>query len=394
MQRTHKFRLYPSKQIEPKLLDALELHRQTYNILLGELNNQNEIDKSQIQNIIPDMKICDSRFKQIHSKAMQYECYRLFSNLSALAKSKEKGRKVGRLRFKGKNWFKTFTYNQSGFELTITGKRCQTLWLSKIGDIPIRCHRNIKGKIKQVTIKHELSGKWFASICEELNVTIPKKAINKVVGIDTGLIDVLWDSDNHITHNPKYLNKYAEQLARCQRRMSHKKKASNNKNKFRIKLARRYEKLANTRIDFIHKITRYYADNYDAIGMEDIDYSKMAKGQFGKSFLDACCGSIRQHMAYKVESTGGLFVAVNHRGTTIRCSQCQTEVRKEIWEREHNCPKCGISIPRDYNSALEIKRLTIEKIGQELSESTPEKMIALHCKVQQSSMSQEAPCES
>jgi len=69
MQITNKFRLYPNKKTENKLLDNLELHRQTYNILLSELNNQKVIDKSQIQGIIPDMKICDSRFKNLHSKA-------------------------------------------------------------------------------------------------------------------------------------------------------------------------------------------------------------------------------------------------------------------------------------------------------------------------------------
>ncbi|MBU4500990.1 MAG: helix-turn-helix domain-containing protein [Nanoarchaeota archaeon] len=128
---THKFRLYPSKQQEAKLLETLDLCRQTYNILLYELHMQKVVDRSQIQGVIPDMKICDSSFKKLYSKTMQYECYRLFSNLSSLAKSKSK-RKVGRLRFKGKGWFKTFTYNQSGFKLVMTGKRCQTLKLSKI----------------------------------------------------------------------------------------------------------------------------------------------------------------------------------------------------------------------------------------------------------------------
>ena len=57
MQISNKFRLYPSKEMETKLVNNLELHRQTYNILLSELNNQKEIDKAQIQGIIPDMKI-------------------------------------------------------------------------------------------------------------------------------------------------------------------------------------------------------------------------------------------------------------------------------------------------------------------------------------------------
>ena len=123
---THKFTLYPNKQIEAKMLETLEICRQAYNILLEELNKQKVINKTQLQSILPDMKICDPKFKKVHSKTLQYECYRLFSNLKALIKAKQNGRKIGKLRFKGKNWFKTFTYNQSGFKLINTGKRHQT----------------------------------------------------------------------------------------------------------------------------------------------------------------------------------------------------------------------------------------------------------------------------
>ena len=375
MTTAYKFRLYPSKEIENKLLETLELCRQTYNNLLAGLDER--FTKNELQNYLLDLKVAYPEINNVYSKVLQMENQRLFSNLKALSKSKGNGKKVGRLRFKGKGFFKTFTYNQSGFKIIQIGKRCQTLKLSKIGDIPIRCHRNIKGNIKQITIKKEPSNKWFAFIMADELKKVQRKEIKKVIGIDTGLRDILWDSDNHKIVNPKYLNKYTNQLAVSQRRMSKKKKGSNNRNKFRIKLARRYEKLVNTRNDFIHKITRYYANNYDAIGMEDIDYSRMAKGIYGKSFLDACCGQIRQLMAYKVESTGGLFIAVNHRGTTTRCNQCGFEVKKEIWERMHNCPECKISIPRDYNSALEIKKLCLEKIRQELPESTHLEMEAL-----------------
>ena len=91
--RMHKFRLYPRKDIEQKMLDTLDLCRQTYNELLGLLNEQKEIDKAQLQGIIPNMKICDSRYKQLYSKTMQYECYRLFSNLTALVQTKRKAGK-------------------------------------------------------------------------------------------------------------------------------------------------------------------------------------------------------------------------------------------------------------------------------------------------------------
>jgi len=388
--KTHKFRLYPGKQVEQNMLNALDLCRQTYNELLGLLNEQEVIDKAHIQGIIPDMKICDSRFKHLYSKTMQYECYRLFSNLSALAQTKKHNRKVGSLRFKGKGWFKTFTYNQSGFKLINTGKRCQTLHLSKIGDIPIRCHRNIEGKIKQVTIKHEQSGKWFASIAEETVNPDQIKIIRKVAGIDLGLIDEVYDSDNNRIANPKYLKQHAERLAFLNRKFSKKSKGSNNKNKWRIRLARQYELLANTRDDFLHKTSRYYVDNYDAIGYEDMPINSMVKGLYSKSILDASWGKLRRYMSYKAESAGKICMLVDYRGTTQRCSNCHKTVKKEIWQRTHQCPFCGINIPRDYNSAIEIRNLTITKMRQELPESTLAEMEGYSPTGQCPSMNQEA----
>ncbi|MBU4502077.1 MAG: transposase [Nanoarchaeota archaeon] len=376
---THKFRLYPSKQQEAKLMETLELCRQTYNILLNELNSQKVIDKSQIQGIIPNMKICDSSFKKLYSKTMQYECYRLFSNLSSLAKSKNK-RKVGRLRFKGKGWFKTFTYNQSGFKLIVTGKRYQTLHLSKIGSIPIRCHRKIKGKIKQITIKKEASGKWHASIIEETKKIIKKQQIRKAVGIDLGLTDIIYDSEGNKITNPRHLKKHCEKLSSLQRKVSRKKKGSRNRKRMRIKLTRQYEKLVNTRNDFLHKTSKYYVDNYDAIGIEDMTITSMVNGHLAKHILDASWGKFRQMIAYKAERAGKLYIPVNHKGTTQRCSQCGEEIAKDLSERVHKCHFCGFKAPRDYNSALEIKKLTLKRIfeiGQELSESTLVEMEAL-----------------
>jgi len=387
---THKFRLYPNKQTETKMLETLDICRQTYNILLGELNNQKVIDKSQIQGILPDMKICDPVFNKVYSKTLQYENYRLFSNLRALAQTKKKGRKAGRLRFKGKNWFKTFTYNQSGFKLIQTGKRNQVLHLSKIGEIPIRCHRNIRGDIKQITIKRQQSGKWFASICEEREINVEKQPINKVVGIDVGLTSVIYDSEGNKVGNPRHLKNKSEKLAHLQRLMSKKKKGSNNRNKCRIRLVRQYEKLVNTRDDFWHKLSRQYVNNYDAIAMEDMPIINMVHGNLGKHILDASWGKFRQFVSYKAENAGKLYVPVNYRGTTQRCSKCGATVKKELCDREHKC-KCGFVAPRDYNSALEIRKLCLQQIGQGLSESTPVEMLALPHQRQLASPKQEAP---
>ncbi|HHI04246.1 MAG TPA: transposase [Candidatus Woesearchaeota archaeon] len=360
MQITHKFRLYPNRQQEEKLFETLNLCRQTYNNLLAEFDSWDNISKYELQSIIPNLKICNPILKKVYSKTLQYENHRLFSNLKALSKRKKKGYKVGRLRFKGKGWFKTFTYNQSGFKIIQTGKRFQILHLSKIGDIPVRCHRSIKGKIKQVAVKHMQSGKWFASVTEERKQEIKQQPINKIIGIDLGLTNTVYDSDDNKITNPRHMKKKAKKLAHLQRRMSKKKKRSSNRNRWRIRLARQYEKLVNSREDFLHKLSRYYVNNYDAIAMEDIPISRMVHNhKLSKSILDSCWGKIRQYISYKAEWAGKLYIPVDYKGTTQRCSQCGKLVPKELWEREHKCSNCCFTAPRDYNSALEIKRLCL-----------------------------------
>lgn len=385
---THKFRLYPNKKTEAKLMETLEICRQGYNTFLGELNEQKVIDKALIQGIIPDMKICDSRFTKVHSKALQYEVYKLFSNLSGLSATKKKHRKVGSLRFKGKGFFKTFTYNQSGFRIDWIDKRNQTLWFSKIGNIPIRCHRKVVGTIKQITVKHFPSGKWFAFIIED-GVKMQKTANNKVVGIDLGLTDVVYDSDGNKIENPRHLKKKEKRLKHLHRLMSNKQKKGNNRNRFRIQLARQYEKLVNSRDDFAHKVSRYYTINYGVIAFEDMSISNLSRGMLSKSINDAVLGKIRQFTAYKAENAGGIVMLVKTAGTTIRCSQCGADNPKGLSEREHNCWKCGFIVPRDYNSALEIKRLCLDKLRQELPEFKHLEMEALH-NVQLLSMKNEA----
>ena len=369
---TYKFRLYPSKKQEENLLWTLDKCRYVYNFLLSELQRQKVIDKAQIQGLLPDLKIVEPELNEVYSKTLQYECYRLFSNLRALSQSKKNKRKIGNLRFKCKGWFKTFTYNQSGFKIIKTKKRCQILHLSKIGSIRIRCHRNIKSKIKQITIKKEISGRWYALITEEREEIVKKKPIKKVVGIDLGLVDIVYDSEGNKIKNPRHLNKQEERLNLLQKRLSVKKKRSNNRNKARIKVAKQYEKIKNTRNDFLHKLSRYYVDNYDAIGIEDLQICNMVYNKhLSKSILDASWGKFKQFISYKAERAGKIVVPVNHKGTTQRCSQCGNKVEKKIWNRKHKCLSCNFETPRDYNSALEIKRLMLIEIGQGLSEFKP-----------------------
>jgi len=181
--------------------------------------------------------------------------YQLYSNLKALSQLKRNGKRVGRLRFKGKGWYKTFIYNQTGFRLIKTGKRLDLLHLSKIGDIPIRLHRKVEGKIKQIIIKRHNSGKWFACLCVEKEVNVVWREPKKVVGLDVGIKHFLTDSDGRQIMNPKFYQKTIERIRNLQHWLSRKEKGSK---KMKVKLAKAYERLVNQRNDFPHKLSKFY----------------------------------------------------------------------------------------------------------------------------------------
>jgi len=318
VQITYKFRLYPKPEHEERLLEALELCRQTYNYFLAQWNGKAKIpSRLELQAQLPKLKQEKPELNKVYSKVLQMVLYQLYSNLKALSQLKKNGKKVGRLRFKGKGWFKTFCYNQSGFKLIKTGNRLDLLHLSKIGDIPIRIHRPVKCKIKQVIIKRYNSGKWFACVCIERGVKTVKREPKKVVGIDVGLKHFLTDSEGRQIENPKFYQKTLGRIRVLQHWLSRKKRGSKNWEKARIKLARAYEKLVNQRDDLLHKLSRFYVNNYDVICVEDLQIQNMVKNHnLAQKILDASWGKFLHYLEYKAGRAGGIVVKVNPRGTS------------------------------------------------------------------------------
>ena len=392
----HKCRLYPNKDEERKLLHILYLCRLVYNRLLEEYNsgltNYFEMGKflTQLKKVWPELN-------DAYAKCLQPVRDQLFSNLKALREIEKQGRKTGKLRFKGERWFKTFTYNQAGFKLLPKNDKFGLLHLSKIGDIPMRMHRPIEGIIKQVTIKHTPSGKWYAYIIvDNGSKEYEPIDIENAVGLDVGLEHYIVDSDGNEVENPRHLKQALKKLRREQRRLSKKEKGSNNREKQRIVVARQYERVQNQRNDFQHKLSREYVNNYDLIVTEKLQPSNMVKNRgLARSISDASWSSLNQKLAYKAENAGKLFVQVDPRNTSIDCSGCGELVPKSLSDRRHDCPYCGLSLSRDLNASINILNRGIEKVGQELPElacghwtATPLSMV-----VQVRWMKQEAPSE-
>lgn len=155
-----RYRLYPTIDQESNMLDVLGTCRRLYNYFVSEsrlaYQEGYRVTHDELSAIIP--YLTKQWQSSIYSKVAQPVVDQYFHNVSVLSALKKKGKKVGKLRFKSKEQFKSFTYSQSGFRLIDDG----ILQLSKIGDINIVLHRKIEGIVKAVHVKREASGKWFA----------------------------------------------------------------------------------------------------------------------------------------------------------------------------------------------------------------------------------------
>ncbi len=271
------------------MLSELEICRLLYNSFLAIWNDSEKFpSRYKLQAMLPKMKEEKEGLKKVNSKTLQMVLFMLYNYLKALKELKKRGIKVGKLRYKKYGQFKSFILNQSGFKVTKTGNRLDKLRISKVGDIPIRIHREIEGKIKQVIIKRYKSGEWYALISVDKRNSAITRTIEKVIGLDMGIKFFLSDSDGRQIENPKFYKRTLDRIRMEQRKLSRKKKGSQNRKKEILRLAKLHQRLANQRDDFLHKLSRFYVDNYDLIAIEDLNIKGMAKNHWlAQSILDA-----------------------------------------------------------------------------------------------------------
>ncbi len=117
--------------------------------------------------------------------------------------------------------------------------------------------------------------------------------------------------------NPKFYDKMLRRIKGLHKNLSRKKKGSKNREKTRKKLAVAYEKLNNKRRNFLHKLSRFYVDNYDFIAVEDLKIRNMIRNRhLARSIQDASWGEFMEMLSYKAEGAGKIVKKVNPRGTS------------------------------------------------------------------------------
>jgi len=186
---------------------------------------------------------------------------------------------------------------------------------------------------------------------QEPIIHIPKISFEKAVGIDVGIKSFAYDSAGHQTLNPLNLKKILKPLARIQRKISRRKKGSNNRKKAVKFYQIIHERIKNRRKDFLHKLSTQYAKSHDIIFVEKLQKLNMIKNhRLAQSIADASWGTFVQKLQYKCK----MVIEVPARNTTVMCSRCANLVPKSLTVRIHICNVCNLVLDRDHNASINI----------------------------------------
>ncbi len=365
MIRAYRFRLYPNRLQDESLRHHLWLSKELWNRMLDYSKSKYKREgKFASKKELREMVKHQGLFSQVAQELVD----RLVDATFRFIRMKKAGEHCGFPPFKSFDHVKSLRYPQMGFRLV--GNR---LKVTPFGEVKLKLHRPVRGKVKTLTLKREPSGKWLAVFTSEEKDPKPYVNHGAKVGADLGLSKLAVVSDGSVIANPRHILKHERKIAVLARHLSKKKRGSKNRLKAKVKLARAYEKLADSRRDFLHKTSLRLVRTYSVIALENLNVKGMVQKKLGKQINDAGWGMLTSMLYYKAGSAGCKVVFVNPEGTTQQCSRCGTTVQKSLRERVHACPVCGLVMDRDLNAAHNIlNRGTVGHTGIEACEVSAE----------------------
>mgnify|MGYP003549089604 FL=1 len=357
MLKAYKYRIYPDAEQMQFFAKCFGCVRFVYNRMLSDRIEHYNLTGKSLNNTPAQYKSEFTWLKEVDSLALA----NAQMNLNTAYRNFFRDKSTGFPKFKSKktNNFSYTTNNQKGTVYVENGY----IKLPKLkSPVKIRQHRSFEGVIKSCTISKAPSGKYHISILVETEIQkLP--ASDMRVGIDVGIKDFAVLSNGEAYKNPKHLRKSEKRLAKLQRDLSRKQIGSSNRNKARIKVAKLHEKIANQRMDFLHKKSTEIIRKNQAIIIEDLKVKNLMKNHnLAKSIAEVSWSRFREMLDYKSRWYGReLIIAPPDYPSSQLCSDCgnRSSQTKDLACRVYICPECGLEIDRDYNASLNLLKLTM-----------------------------------
>ena len=368
MQLTQKIRVFPSAEQIDALWHLSERCRLAYNFALSERitawkEQGRSISYRKQQNDLPEIKKKYPEYKWVYSKALQMILRNLNADYKSFYSLRKKGHNDAKPpRYKGKDYFVTMTYNQSGFNVE-NNKITLSHFYNEVSlsfDMPEKFKF---GKIYQISIYNNGDGFYLSVTYEVPEKPYEDNGLYQAIdlGITKTVTAVNMQGRFFEVKNPrpdKYWNKRTDAI---QSKRDHCKKYSNRWKRLHKSMNKRKRKCSNQIKDFEHKLSRRMVDNTRAdtiiiwrLNVKNMTQSDNATKGLNRStqnqgYLSRFAG----FLTYKAELVGKRVIEISEEKTSKTCCVCGKEYDMPIWERSMVCD-CGNSMDRDRNSSVNI----------------------------------------
>jgi putative transposase len=354
MLKAFRYRLNPTKAQEAVLNEQLWLCRNLYNCALQERRDAYKKAEKTVtgydqMKYLTEIKEALPEYKGVYSQVLQDVLKRLDKAYQAFFRRVKAGQKAGFPRFQGRDRFDSLCYPQSGF--TVAEK---TAYFSKIGNIRIRLHRPLEGKIKTATIRRDC-GEWYVSyVCDVEAQPLPETGSSVVVDVGTTWFAIT--SDGEFVENPRYFQGAMKKLRVAQRSVARKtNKRSNRRRKAVQQVAKLHHKVSRQRLDFHHKTAVKLVRENDLIAHEDLNVGGMGRGNLARSIHDVGWSQFFSLLSQKAECAARRVVRVDPRYTSQGCNQCgYVSKANRLSQSRFVCQQCGHTENADVNAARNI----------------------------------------
>nr|MDZ8061408.1 transposase [Nostoc sp. EkiNYC01] len=274
-----------------------------------------------------------------------------YKNFFNSRNGKRKGSKVGMPRFKKKTNSQSAEFTASGFSV-----KEGEVYLAKIGTIKPIWSRKLPSEPSSVTVIKDCANRYFLSFVVEVepNTTVAK---NQSIGIDLGVKTFAALSNGEKALSPNY-SKHDRKIRKLQRKLARQQKDSKRRNKTRLQIAKHHNRIADTRKDFLHKLSTKIVNDSQVIVLEDLNVSGMVKNR-RLSRIISLQGwrEFRTQCAAKSEKLNRDFRVIDRWEPTSQvCSCCGFRWGKiDLCVRSILCLNCGTEQERDHNASRNIE---------------------------------------